>query len=147
MIKHEFIFKPGQWIGEGKITINVSPERLRFYTRWLIDPIEAQSICCQQHVEMEGRDENVFNRFLLSEINDKSFKIEFTSELLGILQGKGIIDAKTIAWEFRGYSDFEGFEVYELQPDGDYMMHAEYASSENFRTTIDGRIWKKLENK
>jgi hypothetical protein len=63
--------------------------------------------------------------------------------MLGSVQGKGIIDAKTIAWEFRGHPDFEGFEVYELQENGDFMLHAEYSSLDQIRTIIDGRIWKK----
>jgi hypothetical protein len=54
-----------------------------------------------------------------------------------------VIDAKTIAWEFRNNEEFQGFEVYELQENGDYMLHAEYSTSEDFRTIIDGRVWQK----
>lgn len=144
MNAHEFIFVPGQWLGEGRITFTVSPEVLHFYNKWNVEKIERGMISCQQEVEMEGREENLFNNFTFSEFLPSSFSVELTNQLLGTLKGKGIIDVKTIAWEFSGYPDFEGFEVYELQENGDYMMHAEYISSDQFRTIIDGRIWKKI---
>lgn len=142
---HEFIFTQGLWIGEGKITFSVSPDHLRFYTQWIIDPIASAVIRSQQLVEMEGRAENLFNQFTFSNITEKDFEIQLNSELLGAVSGTGLIDKTTIAWEFRGHHDFEGFEVYELTDNGDYMLHAEYSSSEQFRTIIDGRIWKKTE--
>lgn len=142
MAKHEFIFSPGQWIGEGRVTFSASPDHLRFYTKWLIDKAENGNIRCQQHVEMEGGEDRVFNTFVFSNVLSSSFVLELMNELLGSVKGKGVIDEKTIAWEFRG-GEFEGFEVYELQENGDYMLHAEYASTDQFRTIIDGRIWKK----
>ena len=143
-LAHKFIFTPGEWIGEGKITFTVSPDRLRFYTKWIVKPDEMGIISCQQQVEMEGREENLINDFILLNITETAFAIELSNGLLGTIQGKGIIDPKTIAWEFRNHPDFEGFEVYELQHNGDYLLHAEYASAENFRTIVDGRIWKKM---
>lgn len=143
MTTHEFIFQPGNWIGEGKITFSASPERLRFYTKWIIEPMESGLILCRQQVEMEGREENLHNNFEISHLQPLQFSIKLNSELMGALEGKGLIDSKTIAWEFRGEQDFEGFEVYELQENGDYMLHAEYMSTEQFRTIVDGRIWKK----
>lgn len=100
-------------------------------------------IRCQQQVEMEGGEENVFNNFAFSDIHPDSFAVELTSGILGTVTGKGVIDTKTLAWEFRNFPEFEGFEVYELQENGDYMLHAEYASAEQIRTIIDGRIWRK----
>jgi hypothetical protein len=141
--QHPFILAPGEWIGEGRITFSASPERLRFFTKWIVEKDSEIGINCLQHVEMEGGEERVSNKFVVSKLLPESFVIELTSEMLGTIQGKGVIDAKTIAWEFRGHPDFEGFEVYELQENGDYMLHAEYASSGQFRTIIDGRIWKK----
>lgn len=143
MILHDFLFKPGLWIGEGKVTFSASPELLRFYTKWTIEEEVDKKITCYQHVEMEGGDSNVFNTFIFSDIQPTSFSVELSSEMLGSVQGKGIIDAKTIAWEFRGHPDFQGFEVYELQENGDFMLHAEYSSADQIRTIIDGRIWKK----
>jgi hypothetical protein len=143
MSTHPFFLYEGHWIGEGKITFTSSPERLRFYTKWKIEKEEQGIIKCVQQVEMEGGEESAFNHFSFSSITPQGFVIELNSDQLGILKGKGIIDPKTIAWEFRGYPEFEGLEVYELQENGDYMLHAEYASTDQFRTIIDGRIWKK----
>lgn len=143
MDTHQFIFQPGQWIGEGRVTFSASPERLRFYTKWDIHGAVKGIIKGKQVVEMEGGDEHLFNHFIFSEVQPESFQIELTSDLLGTVRGKGIIEPKTIAWEFRGNPEFEGFEVYEIQENGDYMLHAEYCSSDQFRTIIDGRVWKK----
>jgi hypothetical protein len=143
MSQHTFIFTPGLWIGEGKITFSASPEHLRFFTKWQCNPLKNGLIDCRQIVEMQDRAENVANAFTFSEISPTGFKAKLVSDMIGAEHGKGIIDQKTIAWEFRGNPDFEGFEVYELQENGDYMLHAEYTSSEHFRTIIEGRLWKK----
>lgn len=120
-----------------------SQERLRFYTKWTIDEGNQGIISCQQRVEMEGRDEDVVNSFLFSDILPDSFIVELSSDIFGTVMGKGVIDKGIVAWEFRGHPDLEGFEVYELQENGDYMLHAEYAGLDQVRTMIDGRIWKK----
>lgn len=145
MFKHEFIFEPGIWIGEGKITFSASAEHLHFYTRWRIDKYDdSKGIECNQEVEMHGGgDENMHNLLSFYDKAANSFNVTLENELVGKVKGKGIIDDKTIAWEYRGHPDFEGFEVYELQENGDYMVHAEYSSSDQYRTIIDGRIWKK----
>lgn len=141
---HRFIFIPGTWIGEGTISFSSSPERIHFYTKWLTnswDPI--LGFICTQQVEMQGVEENVFNKLAITEILDSKFVITLENNLIGSVVGKGIINEETIAWEYRKGSDFEGFEVYELQKNGDYLLHAEYASSDEYRTVIDGRIWLK----
>lgn len=146
--KHTFLFSPGKWLGEGKITFSGSPDLLKFYTRWDIAPAEPEGelheIVCLQIVEMQGAtEEHIKNRFTFSQVDSVSFVLELENELIGVVQGKGLMDEKKIAWEFRGHSTFEGFEVYELQENGDYLFHAEYVSPDQFRSLIDGRIWKK----
>lgn len=143
MFSHDFIFKPGLWIGEGKVTFSASPEVLRFYTKWTVEKEKDQEIVCLQQVEMGQGESNLFNKFVFSHILSTSFQVELTSELLGTVQGKGIMDSKMIAWEFHGHAEFEGVEVYQMQDNGDYLLHAEYSSVDQFRTIIDGRIWKK----
>jgi hypothetical protein len=146
MSQHDFLFHPGYWIGEGKITFSVSSEHLRNYTRWIVSPESKEGIQCKQTVEMQGGSDNVNNAFFLHGITATGFKINLENELVGTVKGTGVIDAKTIAWEFRGNGGIEGFEVYELQDNGDYMIHAEYSSPDQFRTIIDGRIWKKSDS-
>lgn len=148
MAQHSFIFKPGIWLGEGKISFSASNEQIAFSTRWTIQE-EAQHegksrISCLQEVEMrDGGSEKLKNKLTFSDITPTHFAVELSNEMAGQVFGKGIVDAGTIAWELREKSGFEGFEVYELQENGEYFFHAEYASTENFRTIIDGRIWKK----
>lgn len=143
MSKHSFIFSPGAWIGEGRVTFSMSPDLVRYYTKWTIDAIRDGKITCEHRVEKEGGGDDIFNAFTFSNITQDTFTVELTNETLGVVIGHGIIDDKTIAWEFKGNPEFQGFEVYELQENGDYMVHAEYASTEEYRTIVDGRIWKK----
>jgi hypothetical protein len=144
MNKHDFIFQEGIWIGEGKVSFSTSPEHIHFYTKWVIKKNEKNEINCQQQVEMRGGGDSVFNHFTFSDMKDLTFAVALENDILGIATGKGLIDEKKIAWEFREHSDFEGFEVYELQENGDYLLHAEYVSTDQHRTTIDGRVWKKI---
>lgn len=143
MNKHDFIFKEGIWIGEGKVQFSTSPEQIHFYTKWVVNKIEKNQIQCQQQVEMRGGGDSVFNHFTFSDIKDSTFTIALENEILGMATGKGTFNENNIAWEFRNHSDFEGFEVYELQENGEYILHAEYISTDQHRTTIDGRLWKK----
>lgn len=143
-MKHDFIFSPGTWIGEGRVSFSTSPEQLRFYTKWTINPItESSVISCLQQVEVQDSNDSVFNKINISHIKGPDFSITLENSLITTVNGKGVIDPKVIAWEYRGNKDFEGFEVYQLQENGDYMLHAEYSSTDEYRTVIDGRIWKK----
>lgn len=143
MNKHDFIFKNGVWIGEGKVKFSTSLEQIHFYTKWKIQVVDKHESRAEQQVEMRGGGENVVNYFTFSHIKDSGMAVALENEILGSASGKGVIDDKKIAWEFLQHSDFEGFEVYELQENGDYLLHAEYVSTDQHRTTIDGRIWKK----
>lgn len=142
MATHQFIFQPGLWIGEGRVTFSTSSEMLHFYTKWqaknLPDAIE-----CVQAVELQGANEQVVNRFLLSDITGETFVITLENDLVGQVKGKGVVDEKMIAWEFRGENGLEGFESFKLLENGDYAVHAEYASQDQFRSIIEGKIWKK----
>lgn len=140
---HSFLFTESTWIGEGKVILGSQPQPIHFYTRWVIGPVTNGTITCDQKVEMEKGIGTVNNQLTLSNITPQTFEILLTSDQLQRVPGRGLIDPKTIAWEFRGLPDFEGFEVYELQDNGDYLFHAEYISMEQVDTVIDGRIWRK----
>lgn len=143
MHPHEFLIKPGIWVGEGRMVFTSSPEQIKYYTKWTITPILDNNITVKQQVEMQGVDEHVNNQLQFTFLNDNTFLVKIDNELFGNVVGKGVIDPKTIAWEFRGKGAFEGLEVYELQENGDYLLHGEYTSTDQHRTIVDGRIWKK----
>ena len=143
MVAKHFLFQAGVWIGEGQMTFAGSPDCVVFYTKWTINQESNQTISCRQEVELCGGGENVLNFFTLTAIKEKSFEITVESEALGKATGKGIIDERKIAWEFKEHPDFEGFELYDLQENGEYKVHAEYISPDQHRTIVDGRIWKK----
>lgn len=145
---HPFILSPGDWLGQGKIAFSASKEVLDFYTKWFIPKVESKEkphdrLEIVQSVEMVGAEEAIENRFVINNITATNFHIRLENELIGVVIGSGVIDKDRVAWEFRGHPNFEGFEVYELQKDGQYLFHAEYVSPDQFRSIIDGKIWKK----
>lgn len=143
MSLNEFIFEPGTWLGEGKITFSASPEFIKFYTRWKIERESEHVLKAVQVVEMHAATEQLVNTFTITEVKPQSFLITLENNIIERVSGKGIRDDHTIAWEFRGDKEFEGFEVYEQQENGDFFMHAEYGSTDQYRTIIEGLIWKK----
>jgi hypothetical protein len=143
--QHPFIFTPDAWLGEGKIQLNMVEEELNFFTRWNISQLDPEGrIECTQEIQVKGLSEIMINQFSLFDVGPTQFSIELENQSLGKIVGKGIVNDKMIGWEFRNPEiGFEGFEVYEKQPDGSYLIRAEYASSDQFRTLIQGRVWKK----
>lgn len=137
---HSFILKPGQWVGEGSISFSVSPQQLYFVTKWQVDLSQDNRILCAQEVQLEGNEELQKNRFHLFDVTNSSFNIILENPVIGQVSGTGIIDPKTIAWEFRGQLAFQGYEVYEIEGDELYKFHAEYLASDQMRTVIDGHI-------
>ena len=142
-MSHGFIFSSGIWIGEGKITFSTSSEFIKFYTKWEIIPESETLIRATQKVEMQGIKEHVINYFIFKDITPTSFSVLLESEAMGSVHGNGVINSTVLAWEIRSNPSNEGFEVYELQDNGDYSLHAEYASTDQYRTIVDGLIWKK----
>lgn len=143
MPKENFIFTPSLWLGEGKISFSASPEFLKFYTKWEIKEKSPGVMTATQVVEMHGMEEQVINVFTFKDIQPNSFTVNLENNIVGSISGTGLRDENTIAWEFRGQAILEGFEVYEQQETGDYFLHAEYGSSDQFRTIIEGLIWFK----
>ncbi|CDR34813.1 hypothetical protein [Criblamydia sequanensis] len=142
-LKHpNFIFQPSTWLGEGKISFSTSPEEIRYYSKWMIDPMVEGRITIRQIVEMDGVEDHVENEFVVSNIKEGRFNIEISNESIGIVPGKGVYETDKIAWEFQGEL-FHGFEVYHAKSKDEYALHAEYSSEDFFRTIIKGRIWLK----
>jgi hypothetical protein len=142
---HKFILMPGVWHGEGKIQLNMIEEELLFQTTWnVLEEDTSKKIQCIQEIQIDGLSENMKNEMLFFDITEQSFAVHMTNQNIDKIQGKGIIDNKTIAWEFTNSDrNFEGFEVYHLLEDGGYSLHAEFFTSDQFRTKILGKIWQK----
>lgn len=123
-------------------------EQLPFYTKWKIPlPDDVGRVECSQEIQISGLSDLMLNEFAFYDITDSSFTIELENQSLGKVVGKGMITPNKIAWEFRlNALGFEGFEFYEKIDDNNYNMHAEYATNDEFRTIIHGRIWRKEEN-
>ncbi len=80
---------------------------------------------------------------MIYNLTSGEFAIELENQALGKVTGKGLVNDKVIAWEFRIVEiGFEGFELYEKQDEKNYLMRAEYATSDQFRTLIQGRVWQ-----
>ena len=143
MQPQDFIFTSGIWLGEGKISFSNSPEFIKFYTKWEIAEESPKVMKAVQVVEMHGVDEHVINIFRFKDITPTSFSVSLENTLVGTITGTGLRAERLIAWEFRGKSAIEGFETYEQQENGDYFLHAEYGTPDQFRTIIEGLIWRK----
>ncbi len=142
---HSFMFSPGKWLGEGKIRLNMVEEELSFFTRWTINQEEDGSIECVQEIQVKGLSEVMSNHFRLSNIHSATFSVFMENHAIGKVEGTGIIDESHLGWEFRVKElGFEGFECYEKQEDNSYLMKAEFATVDQLRTTIQGKIWKQV---
>lgn len=146
--KHYFIFEPKPWIGEGVITLNMVEEKLNFFTKWSItEPDFTGKIQSVQELQISGISENMRNELTFFDFSEGKFSVEMENLNIGKVVGSGVFDEKMLAWEFRENDlNFEGYETYHLQKDGSYIMHAEYVTSDQFRTQIDGKIWQPISN-
>ncbi len=144
MHPHNFILTPSLWLGQGKITLNMVSEELAFYTRWDVNPKDASGlILCTQEIQVKGLSDVMHNQFSIYGLTNGEFQIDLENQALGKITGKGLISDKVIAWEFRIEDiGFEGFEFYEIENESRYRMRAEYATHDQFRTLIEGSVWK-----
>jgi hypothetical protein len=145
MTQHQFLLTPGAWLGQGKIQLNMVAEELAFFTRWNVGQTgQDGKIECLQEIQIKGLSDIMHNQFLIYNQASGEFAIDLENQALGHVTGKGLINDKVIAWEFRVEEiGFEGFELYEKQDATNYLMRAEYATSDQFRTLIQGRVWLK----
>ena len=146
MTQHAFLLAPSTWIGQGKIKLNMVSEELVFFTRWDIGIADASGrIESVQEIQVKGISDIMHNQFALYDFSTGAFAIDLENQALGKIVGKGVISEKVIAWEFRiEEMGFDGFEFYEKIDDKNYLMRAEYATSDQFRTMIEGKVWQQL---
>ncbi len=144
MVQHLFLLTPGTWLGQGNIQLNMVAEELVYFTRWTIGSPDGDGrIECLQEIQVKGLSDIMHNQFNIYGQNGGEFVIDLENQALGKITGKGIINEKLIAWEFRVEEiGFEGFEFYEKQENETYLMRAEYATSDQFRTLIQGHMWQ-----
>jgi hypothetical protein len=141
---HQFLLTPYPWLGQGKIQLNMVSEELAFFTRWSAENADGDGrIECLQEIQVKGLSDIMHNEFLIYNLTSGEFSIDLENQALGKITGTGLINEKVIAWEFRIEEiGFEGFELYEKQDENNYLMRAEYATNDQFRTSIQGRLWK-----
>ena len=146
---HPFIFNPSCWLGEGKIQLSMTEEELPFYTKWTISEKTGDGrIECTQEIQVKGLSELMHNQLFFFDLMPGHFSLELDNPSIGRVFGKGLITDQMIVWEFRVPEiGFEGFETYEKEPGGTYLMHAEYATDDQLRTVIKGKIWQKIASK
>jgi hypothetical protein len=143
MNPHSFILSAHGWMGEGTIVLNMVEEELNFFTKWFVQEKNSiGSISSIQEIQIAGISEVMRNELTFFDFSSKGFSVEMENANIGKVVGIGVMDDNLIAWEFRQNDlNFEGFETYHLLKDGSYKMHAEYVTSDQFRTQINGRIW------
>ncbi len=143
MFNHSFIFSPGAWVGEGKITLNMVEEDLLFNSNWTVQDRDGMGkVSCAQDILIRGLSDGLRNELTFYDFAAKSFSVDMENQNIGRITGTGVFDEKTIAWEFKNNEmNFEGYESYDLQPDGSYLMRGEYVTSDQLRTQIEAKIW------
>ncbi|MBJ7450437.1 MAG: hypothetical protein JHC93_08790 [Parachlamydiales bacterium] len=143
MSQKHFLFSPGIWLGQGAIVFSTTPEELKFYMRWTIRSTDEGKIIGLQEIELSGVSEKMVNEYHFMPNNSDKFGVRLENDILGKIRGQGFSDDRIVAWEFRqSPAEFEGVEVYEKQEDGNYVTRAEYITSDQYRTTIRGKLWK-----
>jgi len=142
LTSHLFLLGPGEWVGEGEISFAEASDRLRFSARWTVHPESSGVISATQKIEVEGVAEKMENEFAFTDFEGERFAVELDNQLLGCVYGNGLVEGSVIGWEFRANEQqgVEGFEIYELQEDGSYSVRAEYVSTDQFRTIIEGKL-------
>lgn len=140
---HPFLFIPGIWLGEGKITFKGSPEILKFYTKWEITLESPTIVKALQTIQIQGIEDKTHNSYIFEETGRQTFLVKLENALMGLTEGKGLYDERIIAWEIKNEHFIAGFENFERQKNGDYFHHAEYGGEDKFGSTIEGLIWKK----
>ncbi len=149
MFNHPFLLTSSAWLGQGRIQLNMAAEELSYVTKWNVSDRNSEGrIECVQEIQVKGLSDVMHNQFNIFEMNSSEFLIELENDALGKITGKGIINEKIIAWEFRiEEMGFEGFELYEKEDEQNYLMRAEYATADQLRTLIQGKVWKRMEQK
>lgn len=142
---HDFLFQSGVWLGEGKISFSASPNIINFYTRWKIFLPSEDEVRAVQNIELEGVKEHVINYYDIKEMTSESFKLFMSNDNIGEHQAKGTLSPEKIFWAYYKEGNLQGFETYSIQPNGEYIFHAEYISMEGDKTIVEGRLWAKQE--
>lgn len=137
-----FIFNPGCWLGKGKIAIQGAAGTLDFYTRWVVSQGKGEAFSAVQTVEMVGVEEHVTTSYVFTDITETTFAVFLDNKSIGQVVGKGVFSASSVAWEFHSPL-LEGYESYDLLNDDTYVMRAEYSSTHQYRTRIEGTLWRK----
>ncbi len=140
-MKSHFLFKPGEWVGEGEVSFSFSPDKLPFKVQWVIYDESQGAICSVQTVRIEGQEQMV-NAFKSIYKEDDRFDITLENADLGSFQGTGLFLENSIAWEFHYPGILEGYEIYERTSDKEYTLRAEYCG-EDVRTIIVGHLHRK----
>jgi hypothetical protein len=117
-------------------------EELIFNTSWAVQEKDfVGKVSCAQEIQIQGLSENMRNELSFYDFQNNTFTVEMENPNVGRIVGTGVYSDKMIGWEFRNNDmSFEGFETYNLQPDGSYLMKGEYVTSDQFRTQIEAHI-------
>lgn len=121
----------------------MADDELDFRVTWIVLAEDERKIHFSQEVDLVSINEKMRNQFCVSSITPERFVIQLQNQLVKKVEGIGVITPETIAWEFHNRDqEFEGFEIYDLQEDGSYIMRAEFTAGEGLRTHVKGWIRK-----
>lgn len=140
-----FIFTPGFWIGEGMMELSNVSEKIPFVVKWMVPNIRPEDPYIEliQQIQIKGHSDALTNNFTLKDFEKHRFSIILENDNIGQVMGPGQIKSDWIGWEFKeNLVGFDGYEYYQHQGDGHYIMEAEYSTSDDLRTVMRGKLWK-----
>jgi len=138
----DFIFTQGIWLGEGTIALTSSPELIKFYTKWEIEPLINDLIKATQIIQMQGVKESTRNTLTFMNITQETFDVIIENQYFEQVIGKGLRTEHTLSWNFNQNSTFEGFESYKKLKNNELFLQAKYGCDQH-RTLIEGILWQK----
>lgn len=142
MEEHTFPFRPGKWLGEGVIKLNLIKEPMKFYSRWTITDGDKDRYHCVQEIEVEGLADRMHNEFDFDFSKHDDIQVELENTSIGKVKATGILDPKMIAWEYSNDpGEFGGYEVYEKEDEKTYNFRSHFITADHLRSFIQGKMW------
>ena len=120
-------------------------EKIPFIVKWMVPSFKPEDPYLEliQQIQIKGHSEVMTNNFTFKDFEKHRFSIILESDNIGQVMGPGHIKSDWIGWEFKeNLIGFDGYEYYQHQGDGHYIMEAEYSTSDDLRTVMRGKLWK-----
>lgn len=130
---------PNIWLGEGTILLRDVTDRLRFFTRWILDP---QGFLIHE-VEIVGFPTKQTNIYTITQEKAHLF-ISLENETLGLWEGHGLISDHHLHWRlFSADKSLSSEEHFFHLDNGRIKTRGLCSDKTGVYTVAEGEIWLK----